>query len=123
MDVDYPDTEKAFYELLGDLATVYLHLVYGFEESLPALHCYQVGGSERSVFRVDRMVVDSFASGRDAAKALSAAAHARLMSGPHDTTHGLLDLVEVEVAPHGVPYASDTVSQVTAVYRVHTRPL
>lgn len=123
MDLDFPDTEKAVHELLGDLATVYLHLVYQFEESLPALHVYQVGGSERSVFRADRIVVDAFAAGRDAAKSLASAAHSRLTSGPHNTTHGDLDLVEVEVAPHGVPYASDTVNQFTAVYRVHTRPL
>lgn len=124
MEITFPDTEKALKELLEPFGATYLHLVYGWEElGLPAFHIYQVGGNQALVFRSDRIVVHSYAEGRDAAKQAASQAHELLVPGPHGTSHGLIDSIDVESVPHLMPYTSDTVNLFGAIYRVNTRPL
>ncbi len=122
MEVTFPDSEKAVFDVVDGLdAQRYLRLTENFLDDLPAIHIYQVGGSQVGIFRADRLAVDVLAAGRDEARTLASQVNAKLTAGPHDTAHGTLDLVEVEVAPHGVPHPS--VSAQSAVYRIHTRPL
>lgn len=123
MGYAFPDVEVALLEVLDDLGTGYLFLQYGFEGNLPAVHVYSVGGSVVGPLREDRVEVAVYATGRDAAKGLAEQVLARLTSGPHSTSVGLLDSVAVEVLPRSLPYASDTVNEYTATYRVATRPV
>lgn len=119
----FPDVEVALLEVLDDLGAGYLHLSYGFEADLPAFHVYTVGGSEAGPLREDRVEVAVYADGRDAARDASEAARQRLVGRPHLTSVGLLDMLDVEISPHGVPYASDVVNQYVTTYRVATRPV
>lgn len=109
--------------LLSQLATVYLHLESDFASNLPALHVITVGGSETGPLRTDRVQINGYARGRDAAKALIEDARALLVPGPHETFEGLLDLVTVEVIPRPVPYPDDVISQWQVTLGIDTRAI
>lgn len=89
----------------------------------PVNHIYSAGGTETGPLRFDRIVINSYAPGRDAAREQAEAVRAAITSGPHETTAGLLDSVDVEVVPHDILFQHDKVNQYQAIYRVHTRPL
>lgn len=118
MSYDFPDTPSALLELIGDSATLWLTSVDGIVN-----HIYSAGGSESGPLRFDRIVINTYAPGRDAAREESERVRALLTAAPHHTTEGLIDSVDVEVTPHDILFQHDEVSQYQAIYRVHTRPL
>lgn len=117
MSYRFPDVEAALLEVIPD-STLWLTSTNGTVH-----HVYSVGGSVAGPLRTDRVVVDTYAPGRDAAKAAAEGQMGRLTAGPHHTSEGLLDSVTVETAPHLIPYPDDMVTQYQATYRVDTRPL
>ena len=121
MSYEFPDTERALVEVLGETATLWLPADFG--DNLPMRHVYSVGGRDEGVLRTDRLVVDVYAVGRSAAKAGAEEVRSILTDGPHFTTEGLLDRITVEVGPHLLPYASERIVRYTATYRVDVRPV
>lgn len=121
MNYRFPDVERAVVEILGEGAALWLDK--DFHDRLPVSHVQSVGGREQGVLRMDRIAVITYDHSRDLAKASAEAVNALLVDGPHDTTEGLLDRVEVEVSPHLLPYVSETVTRYTATYRIDTRPI
>jgi len=116
MSYDFPDVEAALLEVLPG-SVLWLESTAGTVH-----HIYTVGGSELGPLRTDRVTIDTYAPSRDEAKAAAEAERARLTSGPHETSEGLLDHVEVEVVPRSIPYPDGALAQFQATYRVDTRP-
>jgi len=114
---DFPDVPAALLEVIGETATLWLSSVDGTVN-----HIYSAGGSESGPLRFDRIVINTYAAGRDAARDESERVRELLLGAPHETTEGLLDHVDVEVVPHDILFQSDSVNQYQAIYRVHTRP-
>lgn len=128
MNYDFPDVEAGLLEVIPK-STLWLGKDdLNFDDEAPAgtsvvHHIYTVGGSELGPLRTDRVTIDTYAPSRDEAKAAAEAERARLTSGPHETSEGLLDHVEVEVVPRSIPYPDDAVAQFQATYRIDTRPI
>jgi len=114
----FPDTPAALLEVIGDTATLWLQSYEGTVN-----HVYSAGGAETGPLRFDRIVVNTYAPGRDAAREESERVRELLTAAPHDTAEGLIDSVDVEVTPHDILFQHDTQNQYQAIYRVHTRPL
>lgn len=87
------------------------------------VHVQDGGGTEQSVFRTDKIIVDAYATGRTAAKDLAEAVRAALVGNPLETTDGVIDTVKVEVVPTKEEYPSPTLHKFTAIYRAESRPI
>lgn len=120
----FPDAAKcvkAELEAVGFDATLQLN-----PEDLDGreiVHIKDIGGTEQSVFRTDRLTVDVYAQGRTAAKDLAEAVRAALLDRPLDTPHGVVDSVKVDVVPTKEEFPSATLVKFTAIYRAETRPI
>jgi hypothetical protein len=136
MGYAFPNARNAVFALLDGLTvddppagppvtlTAFLRLTTDLDAHLPAAHVRRVGGTEDGPLRTDRVAVDVYAAGSDAAEDYADAVREHLAGSSHHVPGvGLLDAVTVEVVPTEVPYASDTVSRVTGTYRVDTRGL
>lgn len=119
----FPDVEAALMEVLTATQPGVRTVLWLTDTEGTVHHVYSSGGNIVGPFRTDRVTVDTYAPSRDLARTAAEDAQAALTERHHDTSEGLLDTVEVEVAPHSMPYQSDTVSLWQAVYRVDTRPL
>lgn len=113
----YPDVAAALLEVIPN-GTLWMT---SFDETVN--HIYTVGGDERGPERFDRVVINTYAHGRDAALAEAEAVREAMTAGYHETSEGLLDSVEVEVTPHDILFASETITQMQAIYRVYARPI
>lgn len=89
----------------------------------PVAHVQDMGGTQVSVFRTDRILVDVYETGRDAARKLAERVSQILVDKSHETEHGVIDRVTVEVVPTFEPYPSDIVAKYNAVYRAESRPI
>lgn len=87
------------------------------------VHIQDAGGTEQSVFRTDRLIIDVYATGRPAAKDLAEAVKVALVGRPHESPGGVIDSVAVEVAASMEPFQSETVCKFTAIYRAESRPI
>lgn len=87
------------------------------------VHVQDMGGTEVSVFRTDRILFDCYAGSRDAARDLAETVKVLLVDRPHDTVDGDLDTLFVEVVPTFEPYPSDTVSKYNMILRAESRPI
>lgn len=117
MTYKFPDVPAALLEVIPH-ATLWLDSV---DELVN--HIYSAGGSETGPLRFDRIVINTYGPGRDAARAEAERVRELITAAPHHTAEGLLDNVDIEVVPHDVLFTSDTVTQYQAIYRVHTRPI
>src|SRR5690625_4870737 len=113
----FPDVPAALLEVVPS-AVLWLQ---SYEDTVN--HIYSVGGSETGPLRFDRIVVNTYASGRDAARDEAERVREALTAAPHFTEEGVLDSVDVEVTPHDILFQHDTISQYQGIYRVYTRPL
>jgi len=90
---------------------------------------YTTGGTE-GLDRVDRATLEVYAPGTDADDVAEAirdeVAGDPILWGdegkPHDLTAGYVDGVKCDITPHEVPFPSDAVRQVNALYLVTSRP-
>jgi|SRR5690625_1450871 len=114
---EYPDVPAALLEIVPN-STLWLS---SLDETVN--HIYSVGGHESGASRFDRIVINTYAEGRTAAHVEAEVVRQIMTAGHHSTTKGLLDSVAVEVTPHDILFASETVTQVQAIYRVYTRPV
>lgn len=123
--MNFPDTEKALQEVIRTItANVVLWLPADTFERVPIVHVQvqpNIGGEE-DFLRTERVQIDVYATGRDAAKTLAQNIRSTVL-GHHGTSYGLLDDVYVDTEPYEQPYPHDTVSLYSAIYRVDTRPL
>lgn len=87
------------------------------------VHIQDGGGTEQSVFRTDRLIVDVYATGRTAAKDLAEAVKVALVDRSHESPEGVIDTVRVDVTPSMDPYPSETICKFTAIYRAESRPI
>lgn len=87
------------------------------------VHVQDAGGTEQSVFRTDRLIIDVYATGRSAAKDLAEAVKAALVGRPHSSPDGVIDKVTVDVTPSMEPFQSETVCKFNAIYRAESRPI
>lgn len=125
----FPKTRDILTAIAGMYGTSAKRLEPGWETSwgLPVHHVHSLGGTTDGPLRTDRLRVDTYAAGDnaalDAAEELSTALADRYhyVDGREDL--GLIDLVTVESGPAQVPYASDTLSLVSVTYRAQIRPL
>jgi len=120
----FPDAPACIKEVLvgaGLNATLWLEAqdVDGRE----TVHVQDAGGTEQSIFRNDRIMIDVYATGRTAAKDLAEAVKVLLVDKPHDTSGGVIDNISVEVVPTMEQYPSDVVSKFNAIYRAESRPI
>lgn len=113
----FPDVPAALLEVVPN-AVLWLQSYEGTVN-----HIYSAGGSEAGPLRFDRIVVNTYAPGRDAAHVEAERVRELLTAAPHETSVGLLDSVDVEVTPHDILFQHDTQNQYQAIYRVHTRPV
>ncbi|WP_152203633.1 hypothetical protein [Georgenia thermotolerans] len=115
-------TVELFYRLPADFTTR-----AGKPDGAVAL-VYTTGGSE-GLDRVDRATLEVYAPGTDAddvAEAIrDAVAGDPILWGdegqPHDLEAGYVDGIRCDVTPHEVPFPSDSVRQVNALYLVTSR--
>lgn len=123
MGYTFPDSISILKESIESLEyPTYMNLTVGFDQNLPGVHIYKVGGSSSSVFAQDRFIVDVYAEGRDAAYDTSEAIRQHLQAGSHfSEAYGLVDSVDMESSPADMPYASETVTKFTATFRADTR--
>lgn len=115
---DFPDVPRALVEIIGPTATLWLH---SYDSTIN--HIYAAGGNEVGPLRSDRVVINTYAPGRDAAKGESERVRQVLQAAPHETAAGLIDHVHVEVNPHSVAFQHDTTNLYQATYRVDVRPI
>lgn len=114
---DFPDVPGGLLDIVPH-ATMWLRSV-----AETVNHIYSVGGTETGPERMDRITVDTYARGRDAARDEAEAVRKLLLSGSHDTPTGMIDSFEVEVVPHDARFQSDEVTQYQAIYRAYSRPI
>lgn len=88
----------------------------GFTGDPAMLRIRVYGGSDTGISDFPRFDIDSLASTEQGADELAEQVRQLLISGPHKTTHGVLDKVTTDTRPNTVPY-SDTISNTTAAYR------
>lgn len=124
MGYRFPDARRGVRALCEPFGTTYGYLTDGWEDHLPAILVYRTGGTEDGVLREDRIQIETYAEGSTAANDLAMEIHEAIVGVPHDVDGiGLLDNIAALVIPDEVPYESDTVTLVTASYRVSTRGL
>lgn len=87
----------------------------------PAFLVYRVGGNETSVFRTDRITIETWAQDLDDAQQQADQLRRKLVGVPHDTTAGLFDSVRVETEPTSIPQPDGFPAMVSATYQVDTR--
>ncbi len=130
----FPDAEMGLARLLDGMTvtqggrtfgptTTFLQLTVDFALSLPAVLVFRTGGVESGAQRMDRVEVQVYAVGTD-----SAGIGEGICAFLADVSHyvpgvGLLDDVQVDSVPHGVPYQDDRITLNAASYRVFSRPL
>lgn len=129
----WPDTRSILLEVLAPFATTYARQTVSWEQDTlnsatqAAITVRVVGGPVDGVSRSDRVRVDVFAVGDDAAFALAEQVGAYLVDRfhyvPDQPGLGQIDSVSVEISPVDVPYPSQVLSQVTATYQAELRPL
>ena len=124
----YPDTREALWLIVerelfaGKQGTPYFHMTTDFEKQLPAVQIILLTGVEGFLERVDRVQVDVYAEGSDAADYANAL-HARLVGENLTVAEvGLFDRIESELVPHDVPYPSDRTNVCSITVRATTRP-
>lgn len=124
----YPDSTAGVKEVLEGLdriveldGEVTMWMERNPDGRVPIVDVQQIGGQEGFPFRWDRIQLDVYAAGRDLARDLCEAAKDCLLRGPHETSVGILDSVDVEVPPRPIPYPHSTVNQFQVLLRVHTR--
>lgn len=128
MSYIFPDAERAVMELLEQLeiGTITAWLEYGFEGDVSEENCVvlvEAGqGNQASVFRSDPITITVYGQGRSATMRVANQICSTLTSGPHGTTEGLLDKIDVQSLPGLVHYPHDRVNMAVAVYEVDTRP-
>lgn len=120
----FPDAAKCIKEALraGGFETT-LQLEPGSLDGREIVHVQDAGGTEQSVFRTDRLIIDFYATGRTAAKDLAEAVKVALVDRMHETPSGVIDTVRVESAPSMEPHPSETVRKFTAIFRAESRPI
>lgn len=80
-----------------------------------------VQGAVSSWEQTTRVNVDVYDVNPDAAYILADRLRVALGSGPHATSHGLLDRVVCEVAPYQIVYPDDSITQYRIQFRVISR--
>lgn len=138
----FPDTRvmvRAIIDTSG-IGYSYTWLEYGFEQrvidtDVPAMHVVQLGGSEDGMFREDRLQVQTYGHGSTQATRAARSLHELLVGRSHSIpappdpdvdggpTEWLIDSVTVESVPIELPYQSDDLNLVSAIYRLATRGL
>ena len=125
----FPSTRDILFEILKLYGTPAFRLEAGWDEAwdFPVHHLSKVGGTTDGPFRTDRIRIDSYAIGDDAANDAAETLLTALADRHHYAVGredlGLIDRITVESAPAQVNYPSDTISLVSATYRAATRPL
>ncbi|WGW12751.1 hypothetical protein LWF01_02970 [Saxibacter everestensis] len=120
----HPSVEDAVWEAIAVLVAedhLYFRLTANFQESLPAVLIRAEQPSAGDVLATSRLQIEIYHQTRNDAKTLARVLDAHLLSGPHDTSHGLLDRIWADTPPNEVPYYDGQISQFNAVYRVDTR--
>lgn len=104
----------AFFQLPND------YLDVGDDKASVAL--YTTGGNRGEHERTDRLTVEAYAPGTDAAIVAEAISDMLVNDGhPHDLESGYVDEFRVDVTPHDVPFPAD-VNQARVVLLVTHRP-
>ncbi|WP_114202319.1 hypothetical protein [Janibacter anophelis] len=125
----FPKSRDILFEILNMYGTPAFRLEVGWDTAwdMPVHHIQSLGGTTDGPFRTDRIRIDTYAIGDDAANDAAEALQTALADRHHYAAGheqlGLIDRITVESGPALVTYPSDTLSLVSATYRAATRPL
>jgi hypothetical protein len=117
----FPDVERILGDLLGDLGTIGSETGIDLQERLPFIRVRRVGGTDDRVTDATRVDIDVYATDATAAKALTETIRQRLISGPSQTTYGILDRAWTESGPQTAPTDDQNIRRVITTYRISTR--
>lgn len=117
----YPDVEQALLDVVSDLGTCATVTPPDLENHLPFIRIARFGGGNDQVSDSARVSIDAFGANRPDAYTLAEAIRQRLISNPHGTASGLLDLVETDTGPNEIPWGDVKVRRFNASYTVTTR--
>lgn len=132
MTFEWPDVELAVMDVLDELGETYLQLTVDWIEVLEgdpdpdatAIKIYAVGGfGGDNVTRTQRVLVEVYAKSRDRCQDVITAARNKLLSGPHDTSAGMIDRVRAEIEPARIAFTHQRIVQYQATFRADVRPI
>jgi hypothetical protein len=117
----YPDVEQLLLDVLADLGTCATVTPSDLQNHLPFIRLARFGGGNDQVSDAARVSIDAFGATRPDAYELAESIRQRLMSNPHGTPAGLIDLVETDTGPNEIPWGDVNVRRFNASYTVTTR--
>lgn len=121
----FPDIESALAEVLDDIAPVITHLPKDPHSRVPFIYLAPIPSpSETERFlSEDRYLLEVFGTGRTATRDMALEVASILDGNYFDTSHGLLDRVEVIIRPNETPLEDDTLNSFNLSILVSTRTM
>lgn len=119
----FPIIEDALTEVLADLAPVVAHIPKDPSSRAPFIAIAPIpsAGDTEVFLSQDRYLLEVFGTGRTFTRNLAYEIADRLDGNFFDTTHGLLDRVEVVINPNETPLEDDTLNSFNLSIVVHVR--
>lgn len=117
----FPDLEQAVCDLLEDLGETGIVTPADLQDRLPFHRVQRFGGADDVITDTAALSVDTFAADAATGRERAEQVRQRLLSGPHATAHGVIDLAETTSAPVEVPWDGAPVRRWTATYRLQAR--
>lgn len=117
--------EDALEEVLSDFGTLVTHLPKDTKKYLPIIHLSPSpsAGEVETFLSEDRFVVSVMAEGRTNTRDLTYSIAEYLDGNYFETSHGLLDRVEVIIRPNETPLEDDTLNSFNFSILVKSRAI